>query len=169
MAQYISVKTEMKDVQDMFGRLVKEKENTQKAILRNIGAVSRNKVKKAYKQQLNMRSGALYRSIKYKVSKRGTSLVINAPARSDETNAGRAIYYGTMLAKGFTLTPTHAKVLRFQIEDKWISKHSITVQPHDFVEGPVRAWVGTPDYKRQIDKTLQKELDKLEKKGYTIR
>lgn len=169
MAQFISVRTEMKDVQDMFGALVKEKEKTQKAILKTIGSNSRTKVRRAYKKNLTIQSGDLYRSIGYKVTKRGNSLRVSANARSAPDYLGRAVYYGSMLTKGYHLEPKAAKILKFQIDGKWISKHSIDIPSHDFVEGPVRQWIGTKDYKEKIDKTLQRELDKLEKKGYTIR
>lgn len=168
MAQFISVRTDMQDVQDMFGLWVKEKEKTQKAILRTIGSNSRTKVRRAYRQKLSTQSGELYRSIRYKVNKRGTSLKISAPARSAPDYLGREIYYGSLLARGFEVKPQVAKVLKFQIDGKWISKHSVSIPAHDFVEGPIKQWIGTDDYKKKIDKTLQRELDKLEKKGYTL-
>lgn len=168
MAESISVKTDFEEVQEMFGRLVKERVKVQRAILTGIGSTSRTKVRTAYKRHLNMRSGNLYRSISYKVSKRGERLLIGTPARSPVNSQGHAVYYGSLLTKGYTLTPKTAKVLKFDINGKWITKHSIVIPSRDFVEGPVRSYIKSPAYDKRIDKILQREIDKLEKKGYRI-
>ena len=163
MAEFIDVQTDFEEVYKMFEKLEKEKVKVVRAILSGTGSTAKNRAKKKYKQKLGMGTGKLYNSITRKVIKSGKAVIIEAKARKNEK-----VFYGYALAKGSKITAKNAKTLTFKIDDKWVRKHEVKLPQFDFIEEPVNAYLNSPEFPKRIDKILQKQLDKLESKGYTI-
>lgn len=147
----------------MFDGLEKEKKKVTRAVLSGVGTTSKNKAKKAYKSKIGLRTGNLYRSIKRKVSRRGTSVTIASYALSANNK-----FYGYALAKGSLINARNSEYLTFKIGEKWVKAKSVKLPERDYIAQPVKDYIGTPAYEKQIDKILQKQLDRLEKKGYKV-
>lgn len=148
----------------MFDGLEKEEKRVTRAILSGVGTTSKNKAKRAYKSMLGMRTGNLYRSIKRKVTKDGKHVVISSEALSLNNKL-----YGYALAKGSTITAKNGEYLTFKVNDQWVKVKSVKLPEKDFISDPIKKYIDSPAYERQIDKILDKQLEKLEKKGYKIK
>ena len=163
MAEYISVETDFNDALRLFYSLDKEYPKIRRRILSGIGQSAANRSKKSYKGLLQKRSGNLYKSIKKSVVKSGKAVVIYPRAMSDNN-----VRYGFPLAKGSLIQAKGDNYLTFQVNGKWVKKKQVQIGSHDFVEGPIMKYIGSQDYNNQIDKLMDKEIKKLEKKGYVV-
>ena len=161
----ISVKAEVDQVLRFFDGIKVSEKSISRGIMSQVGQGGRKAVRSKYGSILHKRSGALYKSIKYKVYKNGRNVVFSADANSGKKTSkdGRIARYGYMLASGYTITAKHG-FLTFNINGKWLKKKSVTVAPKDFMEGPLNRYMDSGDLKDRIDKAFQKQLDKIEKK-----
>lgn len=84
---------------------------------------------------------------------------------STATNPATGARYGFVLAKGARIVPKKAKFLQFQIDGKWIRSHGITLPPRDWLEPAARAYMASEGADDAIEKTINKLMEKLKKKG----
>ena len=162
-AEYVSVECDLDEALDFFRGLEKEYPKIRRRMLAGIGSSARNRAKKAYRGVLNKGSGNLYKSIKRGVVKSGKAVVISPQARADNH-----VLYGYALQQSALIEAKDSDYLTFQIDGKWVKKKSVRLKEHDFMEGPILQYLGSQDYRDQLDKLLAKEITKLEKKGYSI-
>ena len=158
MAAEISVKADLDDVMRTLSEIDGNKEKMRKRVLSGIASAVKGKVKSSYRRYLNKRSGTLYKSIQSKVCRDGRMAIVSPSATSS------GVRYGYVLAKGTTIIPKKANTLTFQIDGKWIRKHSVTIPERDWVEKPARDYIDSPSYKAKLDSLVQKEIDKAEKR-----
>ena len=138
----------------------------QKNLLRGVGLGARQAVKKNYDQYMQRRTGTLYRSVTSKVTRSGKSVIITNNATSSKASSadGRLARYGFMLAYGYQLEAKTSRGLTFNINGQWITKHSVKVQPRDWVEPSVEKYVGSAECDKRLDKAFQNQVDYWEKK-----
>lgn len=158
MAAEISVKADLDDVMETLSEIDGNKEKMRRRVLSGIASAVKSKVKRSYSALLHKRSGTLYKSIQSKVSRDGRLAIVSPSATSN------GVRYGYVLAKGTTIVPKKANTLTFQIDGKWIRKHSITLPERDWVEKPAKDYIDSPAYKAKLDSLVQKEIDKAEKR-----
>lgn len=162
----ISVKAEVDQVLRFFDGIKANEKSISRSIMSQVGQGGRKYVRSRYSSILHKRSGALYKSIKYRVYKNGKNVVFTADANSGKKTSkdGRTARYGFMLASGYTINAKNGKYLTFNINGKWIKRKSVTVSPRDFMEGPLTRYMDSGELKNRIDKAFEKQLDKIEKK-----
>lgn len=158
MAAEISVKADLDDVMKTLSEIDGNKEKMRRRVLSGIASAVKSKVKRSYSALLHKRSGTLYKSIQSKVSRDGRLAIVSPSATAN------GVRYGYVLAKGTTIVPKKANTLTFQIDGKWIRKHSITLPERDWVEKPAKDYVDSPAYKAKLDSLVQREIDKSEKR-----
>lgn len=163
MADFINLKTDFDDATQLFNNLEKEAPKIRRRMLAGVGTTVKNRVKKEYRRLFNKKEGNLYESIKRYVTKSGKAVIIETKAR-----AANHVFYGYALTYGSTIEAKHSDYLTFQIDGKWVKKQSVKLPVRDFVEGPADKYLGSYEYKAQLDKLMQKEINKLEKKGITV-
>ena len=73
------------------------------------------------------------------------------------------VRYGYVLAKGTTIVPKKGNTLTFQIDGKWIRKHSVTIPERDWVEKPARDYIDSPSYKAKLESLVEREIVRAEK------
>ena len=173
MAEYrgdgiISIKADIAEAQAYLATLGLKRKTINKAILRSVGTGGKRAVKSNYRTILHKRTGTLYKGIKSIVYRNGTRVVFTDEADSGKNTSkdGRIARYGFMLASGYTNEPkVKGKVMRFLAADgKWVSSKGYTVKPKDWMEEPLKRYANSPDLKTRIDKALQSQVDKWEKK-----
>ncbi len=157
MAAEISVKADLDDVMRTLSEIEGNKEKIRKRVLSGIASAVKSKVKSSYRKYLHKRSGTLYKSIQSKVTRDGRMAIVSPSATSS------GVRYGYVLAKGTTITAKKANTLTFQIDGKWIRKHSVTIPERDWVEKPARDYIDSPSYKAKLDTLVQKEIDRAER------
>lgn len=160
MTTFLSVQSEIKEAMKTFEDLEKYSPRIQRSILAGVGSKARSVVKKNYAKHLQKRSGNLYKDIKRMVVKRGNAVVITTMARGENH-----VFYGHALAQGSTIRSKTSKALVFKIGDKWIRKHEVKLPQRDWFSGPIRSYIGSAEYEKQIDKLVEREIKKLAKKG----
>lgn len=158
MAAEISVKADLDDVMRTLSEIEGNKEKMRRRVLSGIASAVKSKVKSSYRSLLHKRSGTLYKSIQSKVCRDGRMAIVSPSATAN------GVRYGYVLAKGTTILPKKANTLTFQIDGKWIRKHSITIPEQDWVEKPAKDYIDSPAYKAKLDSLVQKEIDKAEKR-----
>lgn len=158
MAAEISVKADLDDVMETLSAIEGNKERMRRRVLSGIASAVKSKVKSSYRSLLHKRSGTLYKSIQSKVCRDGRMAIVSPSATSN------GVRYGYVLAKGTTILPKKANTLTFQIDGKWIRKHSVTIPERDWAEKPAKDYIDSPAYKAKLDSLVQKEIDKAEKR-----
>jgi hypothetical protein len=161
MPSYIDIRSDFSEVNEYLGELGKQGKNISKYILRNIGRITKNKVKKSYNSYLHKDTGYLYKSIKSTQSKRSLYNVVSANARDPKTK----VRYGYVQSAGATIKPKNKPYLTFQINGKWKKMKEVRVPAKNFMEEPANKYLKSTAIKQDIDKYLQKKLDQLEKQG----
>lgn len=161
MPQYIQIQTDFYEVEELLKNLGKQGKNISRYILRNIGRITKNKIKKSYNIYLHKQSGDLYKSITSSQSKRGLYNVISANAKDDKTK----VRYAYVLAQGAEIKAKNKKYLTFNVNGKWVKKKSVKLPSNEFMETPANKYLKSTQMKQDMDKYLQKKLEQLEKKG----
>lgn len=147
----VDFKVELDEAKNFLNGL-KEDKYLQKNLLTVAAQKTRQKVRTSYSSYLNKRSGTLYKSIKYKVAKKGTSAAVYPSAK-----------YGFMLAHGYEVTPK-TDFLTFKIGDKWIRTYGpITVSSRNFVEEPANRYLNGLGVNYDLEERMQKEVKRIEK------
>lgn len=119
-----------------------------KYILSRLGAGVKKQAKRAVKSLVNQRTGAMYRGVYsyYNRAKRQQIVTNNA------TSATSGARYPWILAAGHRKDPRTGRVLTFGIQRDW-------------VEGPGKRYLWSEKADDDIEKVLNRELEKLKKKG----
>lgn len=159
MAEFLSIQADLSEAMEAFKDLEERMPKIQRSMLAGIGSKAASFAKKRYSMELKKRSGNLYKNLKRVVTKRGDAVVIYSKAISENK-----ISYGFVLAKGAIIEAKDGN-LKFQINGKWITKKKVEIKPRDWLVKPVDQFIGSNDYHAQIDRLIQKEVDKLFKKG----
>lgn len=158
MADFLYVKSDLDQAMRMLSDLDGNKDKMRKRILSGVGIAVKGKVKKAYRSFFHKKSGVLYKSIKSKVTRNGKAAIVFPSAKTND------VKYGYVLAKGGTIKPKKRHgLLSFQIGDKWVKAHSVTLPERDWVEGPARKYLESSELKERLDVLAQKEITKAEK------
>jgi len=161
--QFVSIETELSAAMQLFDGLEKESPKIRRRLLTGVGTSVKNRAKKQARQLLKKRSGNLFNSIKRRVVKSGKAVVIDAKAR-----AANQVFYGYALAEGSKIVAKNEPYLHFKIEDKWVRVHEVQLPTKDYIVQPANKYLGSVEYRQQLDRLIQKEVDKLEKKGIVI-
>lgn len=163
-AEFISIKVDLDNAMQLFENLEKESPKIRKRLLSGIGTKVKGKVKKGYRATLDKGSGKLYKSIKRRVVRSGKAVIIDAKARAKNN-----VFYGYALAEGSTIKAKNEKTLTFQIDGKWIRKKEVKLPVKDYIISPSDRYLGSTEYRSDLDKLIQREVDKLEKKGIAVK
>lgn len=81
----------------------------------------------------------------------------------------KKVLYGAALQKGFSITAKNDKYLTFQVDGKWKKKHEITVPKRPWITDPAERAANSYVCENRMSQTIQKEVDKLEKKYENMR
>ena len=167
-AGIVSLEADLQECYRLLDGLEHNNKTVRKYIMRAASTGGRQYVKRQYKSVLNKRSGTLYKSITSYVDRNGYKIIFTNNATSDKPTSkdGRLARYGFMLASGYTIEPKAGnKVLTFNINGKWIRKHSVTVRSKDFTEGPVERYFMSSDCEQRMEKAAQKQVDYWNKRA----
>lgn len=173
MAEYlgdgiISIKADIADAQAYLTTLGLKRKAINKALLRATGTGGKRAVKANYRTLLKRRTGNMYKGIKSIVWNNGSRVVFTDEVDSGKNTAkdGRIARYAFMLASGYTNTPKQKnKPMRFLAADgKWVSTYGYKVEAKDWMDEPLGRYVNSLDLKMRLDKALQSQVDKWEKK-----
>lgn len=162
MGNSISIERDFSEALRVLTRLGVERYKIQKRLLGSIGTKGKNEAKKAYSSYgLKKRTGALYKSISRKVYKNGKAVVVEAKARNE-----RGVYYGYALSKGSRIRPRKGNkdgFLHFSLSGKWIKAKEVKLKERDFIEEPVRKYLESAKFKRDLDALVEKQIERIEK------
>lgn len=172
MAEYlgdgiISIKSDVDEAMKFFQNMNVSEKSISKAMLRAVGKGGNRAIRKGYRAVLNKRTGKLYKSIRFTPSSDGKKGWFYNTASSGKRTAkdGRDARYGYMLASGYTIEPKMAhKWLTFMADGKWHKVKQVRVNAKDYTEGPIDRYMASGDCDRSIDKELQKQIKKIERK-----
>lgn len=162
-AGFISVQVDIDEAMKVFEGLDKGQNTIRRHLLAGIGTSAKNRAKTYSKTLIHKRSGALYKSFKRKIVRSGKAAIIEAKAR-----AANQVFYGYALAKGATIKAKHSDYLTFQIDGKWVKKKEVKLPARDYITEPVKKYIDSAECKLQMEKLVQREIAKLEKKGIIV-
>ena len=149
----VSLEAQLDEAKNFLNDL-KEDKYLQKNLLTTAAQKTRQKVRMSYSGYLNKKSGRLYRSIKYKVARKGTSAAVYPATK-----------YGFMLAHGYEVIPKE-NLLTFNINGKWVKTYGpITVAARNFVEEPANRYLQGLGVNYDLEERMQKEVTRIEKKA----
>lgn len=152
------IKKALNDIDDQYKRYV------ERDILLALARGAAREVKRKYSSMLNKRSGNLYRSVKAGLAKNKKSAYVTSNASKPYGN-GKTVRYGWVLARGANVKQKKAKALRFQVDGKWVAKHSVTIPPREWITMPGNAYLHSADAQAAIDKVLNRWVEKMRAKG----
>lgn len=155
---YVEVKSDISDAMNVLEGFDKERPNIKKHLLGMSGQKTRSKVKKAYNSYLHKRSGNLYKSIHYYLYRNKKAAVVTVHNREDK------VRYGYMLTHTYDISPKNGKTLTFQINGAWKRSHGVHITGRDYVEEPANRYLGSQEYRSDLDKKMDKEVARVEKK-----
>lgn len=162
---FIFLSAQMDEAIHLFDNLKVNKNTYRKKILRAVGVAAYRYVKREYSKSLKKRTGTLYKSVERHLIYKGRAVVVTAPAATEKVDSkGKQVRYGYVLAAGVTLKPKKADWLTFQVDGKWKRMKEVVIPPRDWVETPVRHYLGTMEFREEFDKIVQKTLDTAERK-----
>lgn len=159
----VTAKASIDEAMDLIDGLnEKDAHNLKRGIVRTLGNNTAKAVRRGFNKELHVQSGNLRRSVKSSMSKKKNNVyaVISPKAR-----ASNLVFYGYALAKGTTIKPKEKKVLKFQIDGKWISKKRIVIPKKEWFAPSALSYLNSTQHKRDIDKYVAKRIEALEKKG----
>ena len=164
----ISLQVDLQECYRLLDGIEHNNKMVRKYIMSAASRGARSYVKRQYKSVLHKRSGKLYKSITSYVDHPAYKIVFTNSADSGKNTSkdGRIARYGFMLAAGYTVSPKEkGKVLIFEVNGKWVRKHSVTVRPKDFVEAPVDRYFDSHDCEERMEAAAQKQVDYWEKRA----
>jgi hypothetical protein len=94
-------------------------------------------------------------------NKRRKQQVVTNQATDEKTG----VRYPWVHAAGARIEPKKAKVLRFQIDGKWVSSHGVTLPVRDWVERPGNQYMASEQADDDIEKVIERKIAQLKKKG----
>lgn len=155
---YIEVKSDITNAMNTLDGFDKERPAIKRHLLGMSGQKTRSKVKKAYNSYLNKRSGNLYKSIHYYLYRNKKAAVVTVH------NKGDKVRYGYMLTHSYDVAPKNGKVLTFQVNGAWKRSHGFHITGKDYVEEPANRYLNSQEYRSDLDKKMDKEVARIEKK-----
>ena len=183
MAQYnyktgdLSIKTSIEDCMKFFDGLEVNRTQIQSRLMRTTGQGAVNAAKRGFGNTLKNRTGNLKRHIRYVMGSKARYVTVYSDADSGKATGGtrdtkrgwsrekrRIARYGFILAWEYTINATKPWGLRFQVGGRWVTKHSITVRPKDWIEPSVVKYADSYDLHSRLDKELQKQINYWEKR-----
>ena len=153
----VNVKADVDEAMAMLSDLHGNRKAMRRRILSGIGTAVKQNVKSRYSAMLHKKSKTLYKSVTAKVFKSGAAVKISP--RAEKGN----ILYGYALAKGSTITARNGDFLTFKVGDKWVKRHSVKLQPRDWIEAPAKRYLSSSSYRERLDQLVQREIDRAEK------
>ena len=162
-AGFITIEADIDEAMKVFEGLDKGQNTIRRHLLAGVGTSAKNRAKTYSKNLIHKRTGNLNKSFKRKVIKSGKAVIIEAKAR-----AANQVFYGYALAKGATIKAKHGEFLKFQIDGKWYYKKEVKLPERDYITEPVKKYIDSSECKHQMEKLVQKEINKLEKKGIIV-
>lgn len=155
--ELVSLESDISEPIGMLKELGGRERTVLKNILSGVGTDAKAVVKRSYRSSgLRKDTGALYKGISRKVTRDGKSVIVSTTARND-----RQILYGGALAKGSLVEAKDAKVLRFQVDGKWVSKSAVKLPQRPFITGPVLRHMGTTAFREKLDQLVEREVEKI--------
>lgn len=124
-------------------------EKLDKYILSRLGAGVRTQAKRAVRSLVRQRSGAMYKGVFTYYNRAKKQQIVTNNAQRGEGRGG--VRYPWILAAGHRLDPRSGKTLTFG--------------ERDWVEGPGNRYLWSEKADDDIEKVLNRELEKLKKKG----
>ena len=166
MSEFITVKADIDECLNFFSGLDVNRKAIKNKLLSAVGTGAKQAVKRNYGATLRRRTGTLYKSIFSKVKWDGTGVYVSNRANSGKPTGkdGRNARYGFMLAAGYTVEAKTPKGLTFNINGKWVRKHSVTVAPKDWVEPAVIRYARSADCSSRMETAFQKQIDYWERR-----
>lgn len=152
----ITIESDISECTSLIDELGYESKCIQRDMLKAIGQKCRTKAKSHYrKQRFARNTGKLYGSINYGLNKSKDTLFISANARGLDK-----VRYGYVLAAG------HRKVMKKNDYGRWVdSGQQVRFRRvYDIIEEPVDKYLGSAEYRKDLDSALQKKIDKIERK-----
>lgn len=157
----ISIESRLDEVRSSLDKVVAESKWLELDILRALGRGVVREAKAAYKTMFRKRTGEFYRAIKAKTSKDKHAVYVLSDATNPKTNAR----YPIVLARGVTIKAKRVKMLTFGIDGKWVRRKAVSLPARDWLEGPGKRYLDSPASSADIEKVIQKTIDKLRAKG----
>lgn len=153
----INVKADVDEAMAMLEHLHGNRKSMRRRILSGIGTSVKQAVKKNYTSLLKKHTRSLYKSVTAKIFKSGAAVKISP--RAEHGN----ILYGYALAKGSTIKARNGEFLTFNVGDKWVKKHQVSLKPVDWIEAPAKKYLSGSGYKARLEELIQKEIERAEK------
>ena len=157
---FARVETDIKNASRYLESLGIEAPYIERNMLRGVGNAVKSELKKVASTYFRHPTGATKKSIVSKLKANRHMVVVS----TDQTNPANGVRYPWVLTAGATMKTEGNKVMRFQIDGKWIAKHEVVIKKRNFIYGPAVDWMKTPAYERTLDKLLDKEIKRWEKK-----
>lgn len=162
---FVFLSAQMDEALALFNDLKVNKTTIKKKVLRSVGVKAYQYAKRQYGKRLKKRTGTLYKSVERHLIYKGRAVVVSAPATAEKVDSkGKQVRYGYVLAAGVTLKPKKDDFLTFQVDGKWRRMKEVVIPPRDWVESPVRHYLGTMEFKEEFDKIVQRILTTTEEK-----
>ncbi|AFG37632.1 hypothetical protein [Spirochaeta africana] len=125
----------------------------QRRILRRLGSKARTVAKRSYRANLGKETGELYRSIRHRLTKKGS--VIISPT------GGKNLMKGNVLQSGAVIRPTSGEFLTYQINGKWIKSRVSIIRPRNWFYQAVDAFANSAEAQRYIEEQLEREVTRI--------
>lgn len=148
----VNIETDVKEAVAVFDGLDVNRKKISEKLVKSVASGAKTHIKRNYGRTLKKVSGELYREIRLtKYNRRRESQAVTNTAEK------KGVRYGWVLAAGATIEAKNREFLTFKVGDKWYRKHSVTIQSHDFIEGPGKRWVESPQGKVRLEKEMEKQ------------
>jgi len=164
-AEFVTLTTEFDAVHQALEEVKEYTKYIDRDILQELGRQSVRVIKRDYPLHFRKRTGLLYKSITSKFSRDKKSVIITSNATNLAQGSKGGTRYGWVLAKGATITPKKGKTLTFMGQNGWVRLHKLVLPGRDWIVGPAMSYLRGPQMHEDIDKVVQKKLDKLRAKG----
>jgi len=164
-AEFVSIKAEMQEVREALDYVADYTKYIHRDVLQELGRQAVRVIKRNYPLVLHKRTGMLYKGISSKFTRDKNAVIVTSNARDMTKGYKGGTRYGWVLAKGATITPKKGKTLTFMGQNGWVRLHKLVLPGRDWIEGPAMSYLRGPQMHEDIDKVVQKKLDKLRAKG----
>ena len=163
--EYVSIESDISEAVDMLTAIGGKESTIMRKTLSDVGTGARKKIKSAYSSILGKQTGYLYRTIHKAMYKNGKAVFITAHKKTDVDGER----YGFVLAHGATILPKKSNGV-LTLKDKRTGAilartKSVTIPPKDFIVGPGKEYLNSGAYKTDIEKSLKKQIEKIEEKA----
>lgn len=119
-------------------------------ILRAVVSKAKARVKRQVYRTLKKGEGTLKRRITSSVNGEWARIKSNPP------------YIAQTLEYGKTILPVKKKYLTFKNKKgEWIRAKQVVIKPHPYFFNEIEAFLASTEYQQVLDKTLQKEIERL--------